>query len=396
MNSPLEPNGKCTVLVVDDTPDNLSLMSGLLRTDYKVKLAPSGERALQIVAGESKPDLILLDIMMPDMDGYEVLRRLQFNPETENIPVIFLTAMSASDDETVGLELGAVDYITKPINPAITLARVRNHLQLKRARDLLTHHNHYLEQEVARRTRQVAELQDVTIRAMASLAETRDNETGNHIRRTQHYVEALARQLQNHPRFAEELTNDAIEMIFKSAPLHDIGKVGIPDRILLKPGALTPEEFEVMKTHTTLGLEAILAAERETTQDNPFFRYAKEITYSHQEKWDGSGYPQGLVGNTIPLSARLMAVADVYDALISVRVYKPAFSHEQAVQIIEEGRGSHFDPDMVDAFMTLSEEFRRIALQFADGEPALHQEVDRMAADLPAEAIETIVLDTRG
>ena len=396
MNSPLEPNGKCTVLVVDDTPDNLSLMSGLLRTDYKVKLAPSGERALQIVAGESKPDLILLDIMMPDMDGYEVLRRLQFNPETENIPVIFLTAMSASDDETVGLELGAVDYITKPINPAITLARVRNHLQLKRARDLLTHHNHYLEQEVARRTRQVAELQDVTIRAMASLAETRDNETGNHIRRTQHYVEALARQLQNHPRFAEELTNDAIEMIFKSAPLHDIGKVGIPDRILLKPGALTPEEFEVMKTHTTLGLEAILAAERETTQDNPFFRYAKEITYSHQEKWDGSGYPQGLVGNTIPLSARLMAVADVYDALISVRVYKPAFSHEQAVQIIEEGRGSHFDPDMVDAFMALSEEFRRIALQFADGEPALHQEVDRMAADLPAEAIETIVLDTRG
>ena len=325
-----------------------------------------------------------------------MLRRLQFNPETENIPVIFLTAMSASDDETVGLELGAVDYITKPINPAITLARVRNHLQLKRARDLLTHHNHYLEQEVARRTRQVAELQDVTIRAMASLAETRDNETGNHIRRTQHYVEALARQLQNHPRFAEELTNDAIEMIFKSAPLHDIGKVGIPDRILLKPGALTPEEFEVMKTHTTLGREAILAAERETTQDNPFYRYAKEITYSHQEKWDGSGYPQGLVGNTIPLSARLMAVADVYDALISVRVYKPAFSHEQAVQIIEEGRGSHFDPDMVDAFMTLSEEFRRIALQFADGEPALHQEVDRMAADLPAEAIETIVLDTRG
>ena len=396
MNSPLEPNGKCTVLVVDDTPDNLSLMSGLLRADYKVKLAPSGERALQIVAGESKPDLILLDIMMPDMDGYEVLRRLQFNPETENIPVIFLTAMSASDDETVGLELGAVDYITKPINPAITLARVRNHLQLKRARDLLTHHNHYLEQEVARRTRQVAELQDVTIRAMASLAETRDNETGNHIRRTQHYVEALARQLQNHPRFAEELTNDAIEMIFKSAPLHDIGKVGIPDRILLKPGALTPEEFEVMKTHTTLGLEAILAAERETTQDNPFFRYAKEITYSHQEKWDGSGYPQGLVGNTIPLSARLMAVADVYDALISVRVYKPAFSHEQAVQIIEEGRGSHFDPDMIDAFLTLSEEFRRIALRFADGEPALHQEADRIVADLPPEAVETIVLDTRG
>ena len=388
MNSPIELSGKCTVLVVDDTPDNLSLMSDLLRTDYKVKLAPSGERALQIVAGESKPDLILLDIMMPDMDGYEVLRRLQFNPDTEDIPVIFLTAMSAADDESIGLELGAVDYITKPVNPAIVMARVRNHLQLKRARDFLAHHNHVLQEEVASRTQALAELQDATIRAMASLAETRDNETGNHIRRTQHYVEALARHLQNHPRFKEELTDTNIETIFKSAPLHDIGKVGIPDRILLKPGKLTPEEFEIMKTHTTLGRDAIVAAESDTTQDNPFFRYAKEITYSHQEKWDGSGYPEGLMGNNIPLSARLMAVADVYDALISERVYKAAFPHEQAVEIIRDGRGSHFDPDMVDAFLALSEEFRRIAQRFADGEPALLAQIDRLAADVPAERIE--------
>ncbi|OGB15685.1 MAG: two-component system response regulator [Burkholderiales bacterium RIFCSPHIGHO2_12_FULL_65_48] len=386
MTSPLDTQGKCTVLVVDDTPENLTLMSSLLRSDYKVKLANSGERALEIAAGESKPDLILLDIMMPDIDGYEVLRRLQFNPETEDIPVIFLTAMSASDDETVGLELGAVDYITKPINPAITLARVRNHLQVKRARDILANHNHYLEQEVARRTREVAELQDVTIRAMASLAETRDNETGNHIQRTQYYVKALALQLKDHPRFKEELTDDAIDMIFKSAPLHDIGKVGIPDRILLKPGKLTPEEFEVMKTHTTLGLEAILSAESETSHSNPFFRYAKEIAHSHQEKWDGSGYPQGLMGNTIPLSARLMAVADVYDALISERVYKRAFSHEEAVQIIQDGRGSHFDPDLVDTFMELSEEFRQIALRFADGEHTLHAQRERLAKDLPREA----------
>ena len=388
MNSPIELSGKCTVLVVDDTPDNLSLMSDLLRTDYKVKLAPSGERALQIVAGESKPDLILLDIMMPDMDGYEVLRRLQFNPDTEDIPVIFLTAMSAADDESIGLELGAVDYITKPVNPAIVMARVRNHLQLKRARDFLAHHNHVLQEEVASRTQALAELQDATIRAMASLAETRDNETGNHIRRTQHYVEALARHLQNHPRFKEELTDTNIETIFKSAPLHDIGKVGIPDRILLKPGKLTPEEFEIMKTHTTLGRDAIVAAESDTTQDNPFFRYAKEITYSHQEKWDGSGYPEGLMGNNIPLSARLMAVADVYDALISERVYKAAFPHEQAVEIIRDGRGSHFDPDMVDAFLALSEEFRRIAQRFADGEPAMLAQIDRLAADVPAERIE--------
>ncbi|MCZ8221015.1 MAG: two-component system response regulator [Acidovorax sp.] len=388
MNSPIELSGKCTVLVVDDTPDNLSLMSDLLRTDYKVKLAPNGERALQIVAGESKPDLILLDIMMPDMDGYEVLRRLQFNPDTEDIPVIFLTAMSAADDESIGLELGAVDYITKPINPAIVMARVRNHLQLKRARDYLAHHNHVLEEEVASRTRALAELQDATIRAMASLAETRDNETGNHIRRTQHYVETLARHLQNHPRFKEELTDTNIETIFKSAPLHDIGKVGIPDRILLKPGKLTPEEFEIMKTHTTLGRDAIVAAESDTTQDNPFFRYAKEITYSHQEKWDGSGYPEGLMGNNIPLSARLMAVADVYDALISERVYKAAFTHEAAVEIIRDGRASHFDPDMVDAFLVLSEEFRRIAQRFADGEPTMLAQIDRLAADVPADRIE--------
>ena len=366
MSNPMETSGRCTVLVVDDTPDNLSLMSDLLRADYKVKLANSGERALQIVAGDAKPDLILLDIMMPEMDGYEVLRRLQFNPDTEDIPVIFLTAMSAKDDETIGLELGAVDYITKPVNPAITLARVRNHLLLKRARDLLARQNQYLEEEVAKRTREVVELQDGTIRAMASLAETRDNETGNHIRRTQHYVEVLARKLQHHPRFADELSEAAIELIFKSAPLHDIGKVGIPDRILLKPGKLTPEEFEVMKTHTTLGRDAIISAERETSQANPFFRYAKEIAYSHQEKWDGSGYPEGLRGDDIPVSARLMAVADVYDALISKRVYKPAFSHDQACNTIVRGKGTHFDPDMVDAFVDIAEDFRNIAQKYPD------------------------------
>jgi putative two-component system response regulator len=366
MNDPLDLKDKRTILVVDDTPDNLSLMSGLLRGEYKVKLAPSGERALQIAAGDGKPDLILLDIMMPDMDGYEVLRRLRADPATRSIPVIFLTAMTGKDDEKTGLDLGAVDYITKPINPAITLARVRNHLQLKLARDLLHDHNQHLEREVQKRTREVVAMQDVTIRAMASLAETRDNETGNHIRRTQHYVMALALKLQNHPRFRDELTDETIELMFKSAPLHDIGKVGIPDRILLKPARLTAEEFEIMKTHAALGRDAIVEAEQDLGQSNPFLRYAKEITYSHQEKWDGTGYPEGLAGDAIPLSARLMAVADVYDALISQRVYKPAFSHERSVAIILQGRGKHFDPDMVDAFAELAENFRQIAARFAD------------------------------
>ncbi|MCU7375550.1 two-component system response regulator [Paucibacter sp. O1-1] len=356
------------VLVVDDTPSDLELISTVLRGECRLKLAASGERALQIAAASPAPDLILLDIMMPGLNGYEVLRRLRAAPATRAIPVIFLTAMSAAENEREGLELGAVDYITKPVNPDIARARVRNHLQLKLARDLLERHNHHLEALVAQRTREVEALQDVTIRAMASLAETRDNETGNHIRRTQHYVQCLAQALRPHPRFADSLDDTALALLFKSAPLHDIGKVGIPDRILLKPGPLTSEEFELMKTHTTLGRDAILRAEQELGMDNAFLRYAKEIAYSHQEKWDGSGYPLGLKGEQIPLSARLMALADVYDALISKRVYKPAFPHEMACNIIRQGLGSHFDPDIVAAFELVSAEFQAIATRFADEE----------------------------
>ena len=369
---------KHTILVVDDTPDNLALMSGLLRDIYKVKVAPSGARALQILAADTKPDLILLDIMMPEMDGYEVLRRLQAHVATRDIPVIFLTAMDAAEDETLGLELGAVDYITKPITPAVAMARVRNHMQLKTARDFLKNQSAYLEREIDKRTREIIAVQDVTIRTLATLAETRDNETGQHVRRTQHYLRALALQLQFHPRFQHLLSDAAIDAMFKSAPLHDIGKVGIPDRILLKPGKLTAEEFEVMKIHTTLGRDAIAHAEAELGRSMPFLRYAKEIAHCHQEKWDGSGYPQGLMGDNIPVSARLMAVADVYDALISRRVYKPAFPHTQAVQIIQDGRGSHFDPDMVDAFTDIADEFEAIARRFADSDDALQVQVDRL------------------
>ena len=204
--------------------------------------------------------------------------------------------------------------------------------------------------------------------AMASLAETRDNETGNHIRRTQNYVRALAKKLQAHPKFAAALTDATIEMLYKSAPLHDIGKVGIPDAILLKPGKLTPEEFEIMKTHTTLGRDAIVAAENLIDAPSSFLQLAREIAHYHQEKWDGSGYPEKLAGEAIPLSARLMAVADVYDALISRRVYKPPFPREKAVGIIREGRGTHFDPDMVDAFLAIEEEFHAIAERYADSE----------------------------
>ncbi|WPN27723.1 two-component system response regulator [Pseudomonas sp. P5_109] len=355
-----------TLLVVDDTPDNLMLMTDLLKDRYRVKAANSGEKALRVLQGDTLPDLILLDVMMPGLSGHEVAQQLKRDARTRDIPIIFLTAMAATEDEILGLELGAVDYITKPIRPALVLARVDTQLKLKAAQDFLRDHNDYLEKEVARRTREVIAIQDVAIQAMASLAETRDNETGNHIRRTQHYIKVLAEHLRDHPRFSHFLTDDTIALLFKSAPLHDIGKIGIPDHILLKPGRYTEQEFEIMKTHTTLGRDAIQHAEDQLGIRCEFLSLAKEIAYSHQEKWDGSGYPQALAGDDIPISARLMAVADVYDALISRRVYKLGMPHAQAVEIIRQGRGTHFDPDVCDAFLDCVEQFQTIAARFAD------------------------------
>jgi len=360
-------NSKPTILVVDDTPDNIDLLRAVLEDDYRTKIAVNGERALKIAAGADQPDLILLDIMMPGMSGYDVCRALKADPATANIPVIFVTAMSEVADEQLGLALGAVDYITKPISAPLVLARIKTQLGMKRMQDFLRDQNHYLESEVERRVREVAALQDVTIHAMASLAETRDSETGNHIRRTSHYLKALAEQVRHLPRFRDFLTDKNIELLFKTAPLHDIGKVGIPDHILLKPGRFEPHEMAIMKTHTTLGRDAILAAERELGIEVDFLKYAKEIAYSHHEKWDGSGYPQGLAGEQIPISARLMALADVYDALISCRIYKDGMRHEDAVKIIAEGRGTHFDADIVDAFLRIQHEFQAISSRYADG-----------------------------
>ena len=362
------PLEKPTILVVDDTPENLTMMSFLLKELYKVKVANHGQKALRIAVSEPQPDLILLDIMMPEIDGYEICRQLRQDPQTRNIPIIFLTAKSSVEDEEFGLGLGAVDYITKPISPPVVLARVKTHLSLKASADFLRSKSDYLEQEVAKRTREISAIQDVTILAMASLAETRDNETGNHIRRTQHYVKALAEALRQQPKFAAELDDHTITMLFKSAPLHDIGKVGIPDRILLKPGRYEPEEFAIMQRHPLLGLQAIEHAEQSLGTSVDFLRVAKEIAYGHHEKWDGSGYPQGLVGEAIPLSARLMALADVYDALISRRVYKEGMPHQQAAGIIGQGRGSHFDPDVVDAFFQIEQTFVAIAQRYLDSD----------------------------
>ena len=359
-----------TVLVVDDERININLLVSLLGDHYTVLVAKNGEQALARAHGDPAPELILLDIMMPEMDGYEVLRRLRDDERTRAIPVIFITAMGEVGDETRGFEMGAVDYVTKPFSPAVVQARVKTQLSLERARRQLADQNRLLEEKVAERTRELELTRDITMHSLASLAETRDNETGNHIRRTQHYVRLLAEWLREHPKFRDHLDPATIDLLFKSAPLHDVGKVGVPDRILLKPDKLTDEEFEVMKSHTTLGRDAIDSAEHTLGEGASFLRLIREIAYTHHEKWDGSGYPRGLAGDEIPISGRLMAIADVYDALISKRVYKPAFPHEKAVEIITEGRGKHFDPDMVDAFLLIADTFDAVARRFVDVEEA--------------------------
>ncbi|TFH92694.1 response regulator [Vibrio ouci] len=354
-----------TVLVVDDIAENRVLLSGLLKNNYKVLVATNGDQALSLA--ESKlPDIILLDIMMPEMDGYEVCLRLKDNSDTAFIPVIFLTAKTQIEDEQRGFEVGAVDYILKPISPPILLSRISTHLKLRGAMDELSHQNEILEDRVKERTHELEALQDATIQAMASLAETRDNETGNHIRRTQNYVRILAEELVSKGHYQDQLSPESIELLFKSAPLHDIGKVGISDSILLKPDKLTDDEFAIMKSHTSIGREVLRNVESSIDFECDFLTFAIEIAYSHQEKWDGSGYPEGLSGYDIPLSARLMAIADVYDALISERVYKPAFPHEKAMQIIKEGSGVHFEPLLVDIFLAVEDEFRTVASTFRD------------------------------
>ncbi|SJM95753.1 putative response regulator rpfG [Crenothrix polyspora] len=379
---------EATILVIDNDPLNLALISDLLQALYKVvKVASDGKKALKIAQSDSPPDIILLNIKIPKVDGYEVCKQLKANPSTQDIPIIFLTEKDTDVDEAYGLELGAVDYITKPVSPAIVLARVKTHLELKAMKDLLHRQsNTSFDSRTATHDAEMKVAKNATIHAMAYLSETRNYVTGNHILRTEYYVKILAEKLRFHPRFTHYLDNDnVIEWLFKTAPLHDIGNVGIPERILLKPGRLTPDEFEIIKSHTYLGHNVILQAEHELGIEVPFFKYAKEITYSHHERWDGSGYPDGIAGDSIPISARIMAIADVYDALRSRRVYKLPIHHQQAVEVILEGAGTHFDPDMVDAFYEVHEEFQRIAHHYADHDKDLKRSIDYLAQAIAEE-----------
>ena len=366
------PMGK-VVLLVDDDPAVLGVLNECLRPYYQVRIATHGKAALELARLHPLPDLILLDVKLPDIDGYDICFTLKQDAVTAVIPVIFLSSNSDVEDVTRGLDLGAVDYVSKPANLPILLARVKTHLRLREAGDLLRDQNANLETVVSKRTcdleARTLELQlsqELAIVALGSIADTRDHETGNHIYRTRAYVKAMVERLSQLPRYKGCLTESKWEMIWRSAPLHDLGKVGIPDHVLLKPGKLTAEEFQEMRQHPVIGRDALLAAETRMGSESSFLGVAKEIAYAHHERWDGGGYPEGLSGEAIPLSARLMALADVYDALISKRVYKSAMPHAAAVEEIRAGRGEHFDPSIVDCFLEDAEEFHRIADKFGD------------------------------
>ncbi len=344
MSAALGPR-RPTILVADDSPQNIELLSHILSSEYRIKVATSGEKALKIVYSDEPPDLILLDIMMPDISGHEVCQRIKSNPDRRRIPIIFVTAMSTVEDESLGLSLGAVDYITKPISPALVQARVRTHLALyDQSREL--------ERMVAQRTGELVASRQQLIRRLGRAAEYKDNATGNHVVRMAHVTRLVAQEAGLGP--------EAVQLLFQTAPMHDVGKIGIPDSILLKPGPLTPDEMKVVRQHPQIGAEII------GKHDNELLSMARTIALTHHERWDGTGYPQGLQGEQIPLPGRIVAIADVFDALVSRRPYKEPFSAEQAIAIMVEERGKAFDPALIDAFLAQRHEILRITALYAD------------------------------
>jgi putative two-component system response regulator len=362
------------ILIVDDEQTNRIVLDGMMvALGYQTTLAENGLSALAAVESES-PDLVLLDIMMPEMDGYQVLDHLQASPATRGLPVIVISALDDVGSVARCIERGADDYLPKPFNPTVLRARVSASLEKKRLRDQeaayreqIENYNIRLETRVREQVQQITASQMTTIFAMSKLAESRDPETGEHLERMREYCRVLAEHLCQLGEYAEEADEGFVDDIYAASPLHDIGKVGIPDRILLKPGRLTPEEFDAMKRHVCIGAETLKAV-HEQHRTNQFVLTGIAIAEAHHEKWDGSGYPYGLAGRDIPLAARILALGDVYDALTSKRCYKEAFSHEKSRAIILEGRAQHFDPGVVDAFVANEEVFVGIRTRFEDSE----------------------------
>ncbi len=347
------------IFLVDDNATNLTIGKNALIGKYNVFTIPSGEKLLKMLE-KTIPDLILLDVEMPEMNGYDVIKILKSNHETENIPVIFLTAKTDAASELEGLSLGAIDYITKPFSPPLLLKRIEVHLLVEAQKSELKDFNDNLMEMVAEKTKTVVTLQNAIIKTVAELVECRDDITGAHIERTQNYLKALADKALSVGLYKDEISSWNMDVFLQSAQLHDVGKITISDSILQKPGKLTPEEFEEMKSHTTFGVKIIEKISKTAVQDD-FLEYSKILAGTHHEKWDGSGYPNALSGQDIPLGGRLMAIADVYDALISERPYKKAFTHEEALKIISSGKGTHFDPQLIDIFESIADEFKAIS-----------------------------------
>ena len=345
-----EPIPQSSILIVDDRPENIDILNDVLFPHYRIRIALNGEKALKIAFSASPPDLILLDVMMPGLNGYQVCEKLKSNPDTRTIPVIFVTSMSEADNEEKGLELGAVDYITKPVNPAIVLARVKTHLALyDQARELA--------RLVSQRTAELKKTRQQIIRRLGRAAEFHDNETGNHIVRMSHFSRLIGQ--------AAGLGEESVDILFNASPMHDVGKIGIPDRILLNQGKLKPEEWELIRQHSKIGADII------GTHSDDLLQAAHTIALCHHEKWDGSGYPQGLKGEDIPFMARIVAIADVFDALTSDRPYKKAWSVDAAARYIEDQAGAYFDPGLIPPFKSVLPEILRLKERFSDSHGAL-------------------------
>lgn len=330
---------KPTVLVVDDTPTNIDVLKGVLQDDYRIKVALNGRKAIEIAKKNHDISIILLDIMMPEMDGYQVCQVLKSDVLTQHIPIIFITAKSSAADEQQGLTLGAVDYISKPIQPDIVKARVKTQM-------LLLNQQKHLEHLVEERTKKLQETQLEILQCLGRAAEYKDNETGKHVMRMSEYSRILADYLSDNKHW--------VNLLYLAAPMHDVGKIGIPDDVLLKPGKLDTNEWNIMKNHPLIGAQ-ILGADK-----SEILSLAREVALSHHEKWDGSGYPYGLQGENIPLSGRIVAVADVFDALTCKRAYKKAWTFDEASEFIMSNSGSHFDPKICQAFVQVQNQFRKV------------------------------------
>ena len=350
------------ILIVDDIEINRMILRDMLEDDYRIIEAGSGGEALSVLFEDKVlPTVVLLDIIMPGIDGFQVLEQMKLNETTQNIPVLFITAANSDETESRGLKSGAADYITKPFNHDIVRARVENHINLARYR-------HKLEQLVAKKAAEVTKTYEQTLEVLATIIEYRNLESGAHIRRTTLLTEKLVAKMTETEKFKTILQAENINSLVKASALHDIGKIGIPDGILLKPGKLTPDEFDVIKTHTTVGREIIDSILSTLPDNDMYLKYARDICHHHHERWDGKGYPVGLKGDQIPLAARIVSVVDVYDALVSPRCYKGSYSHEVSLEIITEGRGTQFDPDLVDMLPEVSPLFRKIAETYRDAE----------------------------